>query len=94
MTCAGLKLKRRTTIRLKRLLPLQRNRECRVPRKTSKARGKSFLKARKGLGLPAKVSAYQRQSLQQDQPDIYGIPDENGNLKDGIVQYYELATPG
>lgn len=50
------------------------------------------LRARKGLGLPAKVSAYQRESLQKDQPDIYGSQDADGKEIKGIVQYYDLAT--
>jgi len=50
------------------------------------------LRARKGLGLPAKVSAYERESIRKAQLDIYGTPDDKENLKDGIVQYYDLAT--
>ncbi|MCX6584199.1 MAG: hypothetical protein NT166_28835 [Candidatus Aminicenantes bacterium] len=50
------------------------------------------LRARKGLGLPAKVSVYQRESLQKDQPDIYGSQDADGNPVKGIIHYYDLAT--
>jgi len=51
------------------------------------------LRARRGLGLPAKVSAYQRESIRHAQPDIYGHTDAKGTLKeDGIIHYYDLAT--
>ncbi len=50
------------------------------------------LRAKRGLGLPAKASVYQRESIRKEQPEIYGFPDDEGNLKDGIVQHYELAT--
>ncbi|HLP46518.1 MAG TPA: hypothetical protein VK469_11245, partial [Candidatus Kapabacteria bacterium] len=49
------------------------------------------MRAKKGLGLPAKVSAYERESIRKAQPDIYGAPDAKGKIK-GIVDYYELAS--
>jgi circadian clock protein KaiC len=53
------------------------------------------MRARRGLGLPAKVSAYNRATICEAQPDIYGVFDEKGKLKEdekGIVQFYQIAT--
>ena len=50
------------------------------------------LRAKRGLGLPAKAPAYQRESIRKAHPEIYGFPNEKGILKGGIVQYYDLAT--
>jgi len=53
------------------------------------------MRARRGLGLPAKVSAYNHTTIYNAQPDIYGTFDANGKVKEegkGIVQYYQIAT--
>lgn len=49
------------------------------------------LRARVGLGLPAKVSAYERASIYEKKPEIYGKADAAGILREGIVQYYGIA---
>lgn len=53
------------------------------------------MRARRGLGLPAKVAAYNWNTIWKDQiyHDIYGsAPTIKNERRNGIVQYYDIAT--
>jgi circadian clock protein KaiC len=53
------------------------------------------MRAKRGLGLPTKPSAYNRESIYKEKPEIYGKCNKEevkGKLEGGIVQLYKIAT--